>query len=133
MYLAYQNGVVLHCCSDLKIITDLLFIEQRKEFTIQPTDSSAFLAGCSTTDIFKIYLQLGGNSSLFKTAKEIIEQRQQLIQKCRELVLARKGIKYNGFEIEMQAAWVERKLAEGHKNCGYRYKQGSNIPVKMPV
>ena len=133
MYLAYQNGVVLHCCSDLKIITDLLFIEQRKEFTIQPTNSSAFLAGCSTTDIFKIYLGLGGNSSSFKTAAEVVQNRKQLIQKCRELVLMRKNIKLNRFEIEMQAAWVERKLAEGKLNCSYRYKQGSNIPVKMPV
>jgi hypothetical protein len=131
VYLSFNKGIVLHYCSDLKIITDLLFIEQRKEFTIQPTDSSVFLAKCSTTDIFKIYLGLGGDSSSFKTAAEVVQARQQLIQKCRELVLARKRIKYNGFEIEMQAIWLERRIASGLEVCGYKYSVGSNVPSKV--
>lgn len=130
LYIAFNKGQVLHTCSDIKILTDLLFIEQYQEFSIQPTESFLFLAGVNTTDIFRIYLQLGGNSSEFKSAAQVVQARQQLIQRCRELVLERKGIKYNGFEIEMQAMYVERQLSKGALNCGYKYSPGSSVPSK---
>ena len=110
----------------IAIITDLLHIEQRDNFTIEPIEYETFLSRLTTGQIFKLYLNLGGNKSYFKTAEEVVNGRIELKNLCRELIKEKKQLK-NVFEIELQAKWVDGELKRGVK-CGYRYKAGSYIP-----
>jgi len=127
-YIAYCNQTFtpLHINDNLTILTDLLHIEQRDNFTIEPTCYENFLSKLTTGEIFKLYLNLGGNKSHFKTADDVLNRRTELKNLCRELIKEKEQLK-NGFEIELQARFADEELKRGVK-CGYRYKAGSYIP-----
>ena len=129
-YIAYCNQTMkpLFINDSLTILTDLLHIEQRDNFTIEPTEYETFLSRLTTGQIFKLYLNLGGNKSHFKTADDVLNGRTELKNLCRELIKEKEQLK-NGFEIELQARFIDEELKRG-KVCGYRYKQGSFVPVK---
>ena len=129
-YIAYDNTTFkpLHINDNIAILCDLLHIEQRDNFTIEPICYETFLSRLTTGQIFKLYLNLGGKKSHFKTADEVLNGRTELKNLCRELIKEKEQLK-NGFEIEIQARWIDEGLKRG-KMCGYRYKPGSYTPVK---
>ena len=130
-YIAYDNTTLrpLHINSSIAILTDLLHIEQQDNFTIEPICYETFLSRLTTGQIFKLYVNLGGPKGHFKSADDVLNGRTELKNLCRELIKEKEQLK-NGFEIELQARWIDEGLMKAGKMIGYRYKAGSYIPVK---
>ena len=130
-YIAYDNTTLrpLHINNSITILTDLLHIEQQDNFTIEPICYETFLSRLTTGQIFKLYVNLGGPKGHFKSADDVLNGRTELKNLCKELIKEKEQFK-NGFEIELQARWIDEGLMKAGKMCGYRYKAGSYIPVK---
>jgi len=129
-YIAYTNDTLrpLHINSSLTILTDLLHIEQKDNFTIEPIEYETFLSRLTTGQIFRLYLNLGGNKSHFKTADDVLNRRTELKNLCRELIKEKEQLR-NGFEIELQA----RVIDSLEDKLNYKYQPGKYIPLKISV
>ena len=123
----YMNGKFLCCHPDLTILTDYLFIEQPDVYSIVPISNLKLFEELQTAILFRLYLSLGGDKTIFETAQQIMSQRLRILDLCRRIAVNLQETKINGFEAGIQAGWVDRQEVK----CGYRYQPNSHTPQKV--
>jgi len=129
-YIAYDRRVKpLYSHPKINILCDLLHIEQKDNFSIVSLNSLDLFRQHTAQELKKLYLNLGGDSSLFTQAATLYTHHEEIRQECIRLAIALPIVQVNGFEAEMQANWIDRLPAD--IKCGYRYLAGSNVPAKV--
>jgi hypothetical protein len=128
-YISYnhQTGQFLACHPDLTVLTNYLFIEQSDYYSIVPISNPKLFEELSTVVLFKLYLSLGGDKTIFESAREIMAQRLRLLDLCRKLAVNLQETEINGFECSIQATYINNLDCK----IGYKYQLGSNKPSKV--
>jgi hypothetical protein len=128
-YLAfdYINFKMLACRSDLSVLCDYLYILQTECFTICPVENEKLFEDFSTVGLYKMYLSLGGDKSVYETAQQIMQQRLRLLKECRRLAMDYPTSMVTTYHVSMQASWLEKQDIKK----GYQYKHDSLVPKKV--
>lgn len=120
----------LYAHQKLNTVCDLLFIEQKDSFSIQRLNGKKPFDEHTAQELLKLYGNLGGEISKYKTEVNLYLKKEELRQSCVDLASKMDNIVVNGFEVEMQATWLEKKREAGEDITGYKYEKGSMSPKK---
>jgi len=123
----YNTGKILAVHSNLTILTDYLHISQPDVYSIVPISNSKLFEELPTAVLFKLYLSLGGDKTVFESAQQIMAQRLRILDLCRKMAVNLQETKINGFEAGLQAGFVDRQ----DNKCGHKYLAGSHTPQRV--
>ena len=127
-YIAYANDTmtVLYCHNKLSVITDLLHIEQKDNWTIVPLDNANLFRKHTAQELKRLFISLGGDANCFGQTNLYLVHEQIRLE-CIKLARLLPAIIANGYEAEIQAAYVDKQLVK----CGYRFSPNSLTPSKL--
>lgn len=110
----------------IQIVCDLLHIQQADNYSIVCLDSINLFARHTARELYDLYCNLGGSATNFQPAT-LYTQHEAIRKSCIEMAIAFPTVQANGFEVEMQAQWIDRLVGD---RSGYEYQEGSSIPKK---
>jgi hypothetical protein len=135
VYFSYdrQLMVPLYKHQNFNVICDLLHIEGRDSFSIIPLGEKRLFAEHSAVELKKLYLGLGGDAEWSCVQNGAIYGAwEEVRQECQRLAFAYPTTECNGFEVGLQAAWVDNVRADTLLiKCGYQYQQGAFEPMAV--
>lgn len=126
---AYDYSLMqpLHKHKTIKVLCDLLYIERKELFSIYRLTTRNLFGRHSTAELLKLYANLGGGAGLF----DVSSPKENIRLKCVELALLWPETDCNGFEVDLQAHWIESQMKMKQDVKGYKYEKGSVLPKKQ--
>ncbi len=120
----YKLMQPLHKHKSIKTLCDLLYIERKELYSVNRLTQQKLFAGHSQAELLKFYHNLGGGRGLF----DVNSPKENVRLKCVELAIGYPVTECNGFEVDLQAFWIEKQIRDGGSVAGYKYEKGSTIP-----